>query len=230
MDNADLFKYLLINKAIPEETISDYEFGFKTVFYGCGPLHCYCRCAYDHEYFSYISERGEIDLAKCDTLATAIKDGHCQHAARVAKKVYLSETRINVFHISAAIGCMDLSQQFLSGFEKATLKSYDIKSRLFRMHPYEVAALKCNKNVAQLLYHVDLPATTPRPQTTERRWTDKVIYASEKEDNKVEIRHVSLIEVCITKKNEAIIKMLLDTLVPAQHPDDRIQVYEYLFK
>ena len=84
------------------------------------------ECVFDHEHFSYISDSGDSTLAKCDTLAKAIKDGHCQHTARVPKKVYLSQTRINVFHISAAIGSEDLSQQFLSGFEKATLKSYDI--------------------------------------------------------------------------------------------------------
>ena len=76
MENADLFKYILANKTIPEETISDYEFRFKTVFY---------RCAFDHEHFSYISDGGHVDLANCDTLANTLKDGHCQHAAGVAK-------------------------------------------------------------------------------------------------------------------------------------------------
>ena len=143
MDSADLFRHILTTKTLPEKTKLGYEFRFKTVFYNDGASYCCCRCAYDHEYFSYIAESGDIDWEKCDTLVQAIKDGRCQHAARATKKVPLSETMVNVFHISAALGSETLLPELLSKVEEE-IESGSIKSELFRIFPHRLAALTGN--------------------------------------------------------------------------------------
>ena len=236
MDSADLFRYFLTTKTLPEETISGYEFRFETVFYNDGGSYCYCRCAYDHEYFSYISESGDIDWEKCDTLVQAIKDGRCQHASRATKKRYLSETRVNVFHIAAALGSETLSQLLLSRAEEGMeLKSGNIKSGLFCMYPYGVAALRGNAKAVQLLFKVDtteenLPGGSfieLNSRYSSRTSRYKFVYAVEKEHNIFQITSRSVLEVCIVKGHKAIVKMFLEN--DSCQDYDGI-IYEHLFK
>ena len=104
MDSADIFRHLLTMKTFPDWTISDYEFGFRTVFYIHGSSYCCCRCAYDHEYFTYISNTGEIDKDNFDKLAKAVECGYCEHAIRVQNKDYLKETKVYATHVLAALG------------------------------------------------------------------------------------------------------------------------------
>ena len=238
MDNADLFRYVLTTKTLPEETISDYEFRFETVFYNDGGSYCYCRCAYDHEYLSYISESGNIDWEKCDTLVQAIKDGRCQHASRATKKRYLSETRVNVFHIAAALGSETLSQLLLSRAEEGMeLKSGNIKSGLFCMYPYGVAAVRGNAKAVQLLFKVDtteenLPGGSfieLNSRYSSRTSRHKFVYAVEKEHDIFQITSRSVLEVCIVKGHKAIVKMFLET-ESFKDSYGIIHVYQHLFK
>ena len=237
MDSADLFRHVLTTKILPEETITDYEFRFDTVFYNDGGSYCYCRCAYDHEYLSYISESGDIDWEKCDTLVQAIKDGKCQHASRVNKKRYLSETRVNVFHIAAVLGSETLSQLLLSRAEEGMeLKSGNIESGLFRMYPFGVAALRGNAKAVQLLFKVNtteknLPGGSfieLNSSYSSGQSTNKVfVYAVEKDHNIFQITNRSVLEVCIVKGHKEIVKMFLENDLCQDY--DGI-IYEHLFK
>ena len=76
----------------------------------CGSSYCCCRCAYDHEYFTYIlyiSGNGEIDLVQFDRLAKAVESGYCEHANKVENKEYLKETSVHFIHVAAALGLED---------------------------------------------------------------------------------------------------------------------------
>ena len=64
-----MFKYLITNKAFPDSEISEYEFKFRTVFRQLGSSYCCCRCAFDHEYFTYLSDSGEINEEKFSNLS-----------------------------------------------------------------------------------------------------------------------------------------------------------------
>ena len=214
MDSADLFRHILTTKTLPEEPISDYVFRFKTVFYNDVASYCCCRCAYDHEYFSYISESGEIDWEKCDTLVQAIKDGMCQHAARATKKGYLSETRVNVFHISVALESESLLQVLFSKVEEGMeWKSGDIKSGLFSMPPYGVAALRGNEKVFQMIKDATFQKSSYLTwlfSHTYKHDHRQVLYAVEKEHNIFQITNSSILEICNVKGHIAIMKMFLD--------------------
>ena len=233
MDSADLFRHVLTTKTLPEETITVYEFRFDTVFNNDGGSYCYCRCAYDHEYLSYISESGDIDWEKCDTLVQAIKDGKCQHASRVTKKRYLSETRVNVFHIAAALGSETLSQLLLSrAKEGMELKSGNFKSGLFCIYPYGVAALRGNAKAVQLLFKVNtaeenLPGGSFIELNSSYLSNKVFVYAVEKEHNIFQITSTSVLEVCIVKGHKAIVKIFLEN---DSCRDYDWKMYERLFK
>ena len=230
MDSADLFRHILTTKTLPEETKLGYEFRFKTVFYNDGASYCCCRCAYDHEYFSYISESGDIDWEKCEPLVQAIKDGRCQHAARATKKVPLSETMVNVFHISAALGSETLLRELLKVEGEIELKSRSIKSGLFYMDPDGVAALRGNDKVVQMM-----PPKHLYPVNINWYYSNtciqNVLHVAEKEQNIFQITNSSILEVCIIKGHTAIVKMLLCDLCRKYiHDGYGTRIYESLFK
>ena len=222
---AEVFKYLLTSKAIPDKAISEYEFVFKTVFYKCGPSYCYCRCAYDHEYFSYISDTGDVDMEILDTLATAVKDGYCQHTIGMTEKGYLRETRVNVFHIAAALGSEELTETFTSGLNTGTINVRVMNSELLNLQPFDIAVIKGNVIVSRLL------STFHPPKLLDRSWDYPIIiHASEKErSNVLHVEKMPFLELCITKRNLPMLKMLLKTLEPPRSAL-RPRIYEFMFQ
>ena len=230
MDNAEVFRYLLTNRAFPDNEIKEWEFKFTTVFNKFGPSYCCCRCAFYHEYFSYISDSGDINLEKFDNLVKAIRDGYCHHTTNVNEKRYLKETKVNVFHIAAALGLEDLSQTLLSYLRNGKLKAqYIIRRGLFQLHPYEIAVLKGNEKVLQYAGSWRYAENTPNWW---RRLTlaDTLIYACGKQKDVLHLEEIPLYEIYVMKRNTPTYKMLFDS---SDHPIDlacRKRIYECLFK
>ena len=224
MGVAEVFRYLLTNKAFPDKAISEYEFVFKTVFYKRGQSYCYCRCAYDHEYFSYVSETGDIDMGTFDRLATAVKDGYCQHTIRLIEKEYLRETRVNIFHIAAALGSEELTEAFTSGLHTGPISVQVMNSELFKLHPHDIAVIKGNVTVSRLFSKV-------HPPVLDRRWDDSIVHAIEKEQsNELHVEKTSLLELCIKTRDLPMLEMLIKTREPTRSLSGRARIYELLFK
>lgn len=218
MDNSNVFKYLLTNKVFPENEIKDYEFKFTTVFRKFGPTYCCCRCAFDHEYFSYISDKGNIDMGKLDNLVKALKDGYCQHTTKENIKCYFKETKVNIlhktqvsiFHIAAALGSENLSETLLKRLKQGTLKPQNIKSGLFQLHPYEIAILKGSK---KLQHYVESWKYAEDSTKWWRYLDDTFIYVTEKEKDVLHVEEIPLYELYIKKRNN-LPNMLFDTSGP----------------
>ena len=109
------------------------------------------------------------------------------------------------------------------------LKSGNIKSGLFCMYPYGVAAVRGNAKAVQLVFKV----VTVRGSFIKLNWyssgtsTNKFVYAVEKEHNIFQITSRSVLEVCIVKGHKAIVKMFLEN--DSCQDYDGI-IYEHLFK
>ena len=222
---AEVFRYLLTSKTISDKVMSEYEFVFKTVFYTCGPSYCYCRCAYDHEYFSYISDTGDVDMGILDRLATVVKDGYCQHTIGLTEKGYLRETRVNVFHIAAALGSEELTETFTSGLNTGTINVRVMNSELLNLHPFDIAVIKGNVIVSRLLSNFHPPIQE------DRSWDYPIIiHASEKERGDVLlVEKTPFLELCITERDLPMLEMLFKTLEPPR-PALRPRIYELLFQ
>ena len=222
MDAAETFRYLLANKAIPNKGVSVNNFVFKTVFYKCGPSYCICRCAYDHEFLSYVSDNGDVNEEMLDTLTTAINDGCCQHA-KFTETCYLRETGINIFHIAAALDFEEMLQTFISGLHFEKIHIWGTRSQSFKLHPFEIAALRGNALVLPLLINLH-PSYTIR-----RRWNETIIHASERQSSVLYVERSSLLEICIGKRDHKMVDLLLDCTDPAHALSNRERIYELLF-
>lgn len=209
MNVAEVFRYMLTKKAIPDKVISENQFVFKTVFYyKSGPSYCCCRCAYDHEYFSYISDCDDVDMVIFDRLATAVTDGYCQHATGLIEKGYLRETRVNVFHIAAALGSEELMDTLISGLHNETINVSIIHTGLFKLHPFDIATIKGNVIVSRLLSNIHLL------HGLKRTWDYPFItYASEKgQSNVLHVESIPLLQLCITKRDLPMLELLFKIL------------------
>ena len=222
MDAAETFRYLLTNKSIPDEGINVGDFVFQTVFYKCGPSYCICRCAYDHEFLSYVSDNGDVDVGILDTLTTAIKDGYCQHASKVTDKRYFRETGISINHIAAALDSEEMSRAFISGYHSGEINIRKIYSELFQIHPIHISVLKGNALVAPMFANYQLNFIA-------RRWNNEVIHAHEGEINVIRVEKAPVLELCISRDLK-MVDLLLKNLDPAQRFLTRERIYELLFK
>ena len=126
MDNTStLFRTLVLVDADFEEEFRDkldnyysnsYTFSFETVFYRTPYSYCCCPCvpgpcAYQHEYFDYLSEKDEVenrlhrhvDDAMFERIEQNIADGKCPHTNGVEAK-YLTTSTVYTDHVLAIPG------------------------------------------------------------------------------------------------------------------------------
>ena len=209
MDSADLFRHLLTTKTLPEKTRSDYEFGFRTVFYIQGSSYCCCRCAYDHEYFTYISNTGEIDMDNFDKLAKAVECGYCEHAIRVKNKDYLKETKVYATHVLAALGSEQNSLPPNNGYRRRVYQRTD--TGLFELTPCDIGRLKHNSKALHLVVRMECD--------------EKIIWAEEIANNVLHFDKISLLQFCLKKQFIEDPRTVLDAVYP-----NGIKYYELLFK
>ena len=88
MDKSKLFMRMVLN---PDFNCKTMAFSFETVFYRTPYSYCCCPCAYQHEYFDYLSDTHEldqkeerhIDEAMFERIVQNIADGRCPHADTV---------------------------------------------------------------------------------------------------------------------------------------------------
>ena len=159
-----------------------------------------------------------------DRLATAVKDGYCQHTIRLIEKEYLRETRVNIFHIAAALGSDELTEAFTSGLHTGPINVQVMNSELFKLHPHDIAVMKCNITVSRLFSKI-------HPPVLDRRWDDSIFHAIEKEQsNELHAEKTSLLELCIKKRDFPILEMLIKTREPTRSLSGRARIYELLFK
>lgn len=230
MDTAEIFRYLMMEKAIPDKTILNHDFAFQTVFYKCGPSYCYCRCAFDHEYFSYISDSGDIDIEKFENLREAITNGHCVHTTKVNNRGFLRDTRVNSIHVATALGLEQMAETFVSGLNKGDIHVCGIHSEIFKIHPYELAVLKHNETVLSMLIHGHSSKCQPLLPSRKKSLADAFVYANEKENNVVQIENVSLLEIHIKKREFPMFNLLFYATEHDYRRDARRRIYELLFR
>ena len=139
MDKSKLFLKMVPN---PDFYCKSMAFSFETVFYRTSYSYCCCPCAYQHEYFDYLSDKDEIDEQKkrhideamFERIVQNIADGRCPHADSVKPK-YLASSTVYTKHILAVSGSR-------KDFERVSLwHPYELSS-IFKLHPFVNLVLK----------------------------------------------------------------------------------------
>ena len=227
MDIARQFRRLVIENSISDNTICDQNFAFETVFYMGRSSYCLCRCAYDHEYLTYISDDGSIDTEKFDMISQAVEIGYCEHAIQVESREYLKETKVHSIHIAAALGLEEMVETILATLNSEWLSQRQLyqtlfnrtmgevdkikHSKIFHLTPCDIGCLKHNLDILHLVDKLD-------PQKS-------ILYVKENGNNVLHIEETFLLEICVQKINIANFRSFLDGVEA-----NRTVYYELLYK
>ena len=204
MNNSDSeeFKRIVLN---PDNIPTDYfgidgKFSFMTVFYRTPYSYRCCPCAYQHEYFDYLSDNDEIDEQKerlidedvFNQIIQNIADGKCPHANEVEAK-YLATSSVLKIHVLAVLG---LSRKF-------SWNSVDL-SGIFKLRPFVIVALKNSCHIP------DFIDKTPDWKLLNEMMRQTMYPIISKETHKV-IRweRISFFECCARKCNKKVFEQLL---------------------
>ena len=150
-NETEVFRRMVLNPDKMTDIHYDCSFSFETVFYRTSYSYCCCPCAYQHEYFDYLSDKDEldeqeerhIDEAMFERIVQNIADGRCPHANTVEPK-YLTTSTVYTDHILAVSG----SKKSLKRVTGRVCKNL---SRIFHLHPYVNLVLKNSCQVFELL-------------------------------------------------------------------------------
>ena len=103
MDMTDAFRNLVTNQFMPEFNYSD-TFPFETVFYKTDYSYVCCPCAFQHEFFTYLSEDGTLEESVYGAIASYIVCGKCTHVCRDVPNEWVRETSVSGLQLAVALG------------------------------------------------------------------------------------------------------------------------------
>ena len=139
MDISRVFRNLVTNQYMPDFDYAGSAFSFKTVFgVQAAFSYCICECGFKLEYLDFITQSGEIDERKYESVLQCMIDGRCPHVSQVSTE-FVKESRIYAIHIAVAVGT---SNAFVDGLSRLPIRY----GALYRLDPYEVALLKNSKD------------------------------------------------------------------------------------
>ena len=167
-----------------------HEFKFETISYATSYSYCHCPCAFEHEYFDYITASGSVNNEVYERIVQSVVNGRCSHVTDENDE-YVRETGIYGIHLAAVLGTKEAliypRYQFNSRF-----------GRLFGLNPYMIALYKENHEV--LLNPVMLhftPKGTYRLLDARRSGDDSL---------RIIVQSVTILEYCVRRKNIRLLK------------------------
>ena len=208
---SEIFKELVVNGGvILPDLRNDYAFSFQTVFHSPNYLtYCCCTCAFEHEYFDYIDESGNINQDMLDKIVESIRNGACPHVDMVPEE-FVTETRVNGLHVVAATGS---EEQVVWYLKNVSHKAREFTSKVFGLQPYLITLLK-NKSIVMntsynILRQLQLQQLIPAGFKTNH----KLLYAQRSAGNcqTIMIKRMSISDVCVQKRSTAMLKFLFKT-------------------
>ena len=199
MDKGTLFRKLMKNRFIEDIDYKNALFTFQTVFHKSAICYCCCPCAFEHEFFDYVSDKGEIDEDYLEQIVDRINKGQCPHVCEVSVE-YITETGVNGIHIAAVVGPETVVWKHLDS------KYYlDSLGTVFHLSPYETAMIKNNAKTFGL-YLNDLPNHLRHKSyfrtflSCERAIADKKY---------ISLEFTSILQMCVKHENMILLKTVL---------------------
>ena len=210
MDRGQFFRNFVSKPDI--EHILD-NFSFHTVFYRSADSYCCCPCAFEHEYFEYVSDDGEINTQMFEKVAENIAKGSCPHLDETSRK-YIRNTGVYGIHI-AAVFCKR------EGFWENMKRASDLTSGIFRLDLYAIAALKNNCEALKMLRTVELlSAHSPfSRQYLHAKWSDQ-------SNSRITFQRLTLLEICVRMRKLPELNVILNANCS---PDDMVSALIFAF-
>ena len=223
---SEIFKNLVVNGGkIPENLQNDYVFSFQTVFHTTSNnlTYCCCTCAFEHEYFDYIDESGNINKNVLDKIVECIRNGACPHVD-MAPEECVMKTSVNGLHVVAALGSEERLVWYLKNISHVTA----ITSGVFKLQPYLITLLKNKRIVMNTGYNIlrqyQLSLLAPNDFQANTRF----LYAQRSPENcqTIRIQRMSISEVCVQHRSTAMLKYIFKT-IENQHP--KFSTYKHTY-
>ena len=185
------------------------QFSFETVFYRTPYSYCCCPCAYQHEYFDYLSDKGQIENLTAqrqkekridedvfEQIVQNIANRRCPHTNDVEQK-YLATSTVFKDQILAVTGSRD-------SLKSLTQTSWNNSSGIFQLDPLVNLVLKNSCLIYDLiekLGHLTF-------------FEKEIMYPIRSTDNHeiVNWESLSLLECCARKINRNTFQRLLMSL------------------
>ena len=214
LNASNVFRKLLLNPDFEKElrekparctySSNSEPFSFETVFYRTPYSYCCCPCAYQHEYFDYISDKDEtepqverkIDETVFEQIVQNIADGRCPHVKTVEQK-YVTTSTVYTDHILAVSGSKDQPSHW--GFKDC--------SSIFQLHMLVYLVLKNGCQILKIRKDSDFWSST-------HKWNAKFMYPIRSDDNHkiVNFEKLSVFECCARKNNIKVFQYILRSL------------------
>ena len=209
---SEAFKRIVLNPDYIPRDFLNAVFFFRTVFYRTPYSYRCCPCAYQHEYFDYLSDNDEIDKQKdrlidevvFNQIVQNIAAGKCPHANEVEPK-YLATSSIDIIHVQAALGVL---KKFIWDCFSGEF------SGIFKLRPFMFIALKNSCHIPDFIgkksdwnFVYEIMRQTMYPIIS-------------KENHKIiRLERISMLECCARKCNKKAFEQLLFTLwhLPSTH-------------
>ena len=214
MNIKEEFRSLVKNEFVPHIDYTNRFFSFRTVFYRCPYSYRCCSCGFEHEYFDYISETGEINEEMYEKIVTSIINGKCPHADNISEK-YLTVSKVYAVHIAAAVGTEPVMNDYFSDYKYIT-------TSIFNLTPFRTAVIRNQIRIVSIaqkgersLYGNMVPAK-------------KVLYARRTEEKeKIKIEIVSSPIFCMQRGKSQLLRGILK---PSIEHNDINEAFSFAFK
>ena len=180
------------------------KFKFQTLFYQSSYSYCCCPCAYEHEYVTYISDKGEINEEILENIVECILKGLCPHVMTFMlnrRYEYVRDTKILAMHIAAAAGTAPKNTNF-----------YNLESRasaIFGLRPEEIAMFHNNTEfVKEHIEHYKSWSVNSQLEIV----ASGLHYATRLTGDEyiVSFKYFTQTEFCIKNENRQLLQLVLD--------------------
>ena len=198
MDEELVFRDVVASRCKPDPGFIRYKFTFDTVFYKSAHSYCCCKCAFEHEYFDYISENGDINEHMYERVADNISRGKCEHVDAVPRH-YVRDTYVYGVHI-AALFCAD--EEYWKVARAAAFRTCGI----FELNVYATATLKNNYKGLGILCDLTVNINSLKSALTRQYLHAK----SDENTTRTTVQLMTLLELNMAKRNVPMLKIILE--------------------
>ena len=117
------------------------SFTFRTVCMQLAYSYRMCECAFEHEYFDYVSHNVEINNIMLDKIKHSLRYGECPLVRGVDERC-IKETGIRAWHITCVVGSDKTVKDFISDIDPFLEFVYENRTFIFKLTPYDLAFLR----------------------------------------------------------------------------------------
>ena len=228
MDITDTFRNIVTNKFMPKFNYSD-TFPFETVFYITTYSYVCCPCAFQHEFFTYMSEDGTLDESVFETITSNIVCGKCTHVDRDVPNEWVRETSVSGLQLVVALGT---KRQERENLERGRFAITRINEGIFQLSLHNIALSR--KKYENLKYYLGYFTITDLLDFMDN---DYVLFCHKPNDlhNIFDVRQITVIEALIQTRDIGVIQDILTTNLKFGDIDNKfygglMKAFEYSLK